>query len=109
MPHTTGIGDADSPLPTAAPAARASSSPIRRSAPPVHDLHQLLAHVLRPLERARLDEVLLAPRVALLVVLPLLVHRQQRQVVALGLEELGLLLVRLGLRGGPEQSAGGCK
>mmetsp|Transcript_26110 Transcript_26110/g.77449 ORF Transcript_26110/g.77449 Transcript_26110/m.77449 type:complete len:211 (-) Transcript_26110:2072-2704(-) len=63
----------------------------------VHDGQQLLAHVLRALERPVLHKVLLTPRDAELVCLPLLVHRQQRQVVALWLEELCLLLIRLRL------------
>jgi hypothetical protein len=61
----------------------------------VHDGQQLLAHVLRAPHGARLDEVLEAPGVAELGGLPGLVHRQQRQVVTLCLEELGLLLVCL--------------
>ena len=50
-----------------------------------------------PAPSPHLQEVLLAPGHAKLVGLPLLVDRQQREVVALRLEELGLLLVRLGL------------
>lgn len=57
---------------------------------PVHDAEQLLAHVLRALERADLHEVLVAPRVRELVVAPAVVHGQQRQVVAFRLVELGL-------------------
>jgi hypothetical protein len=93
----TGAGAAYSAAEHSAAQLTAGASHSTPPGAPVHDLHQLLAHVLRPLERPGLDEVLLAPRVALLVVLPRLVHRQQRQVVALGLEEFGLLLVRLGL------------
>jgi hypothetical protein len=44
---------------------------------------------------AHLYEVLVAPWVAELVGLPALVHSQQREVVALRLEELGSLLVSL--------------
>jgi hypothetical protein len=62
---------------------------------PVHDCDQLLAHILRALHGARLDEVLVAPGVAELVGLPALVHSQQREVVTFRLEELGSLLVSL--------------
>jgi hypothetical protein len=44
-----------------------------------------------------LHVVLLAPGHAELVVFPLLVHRQQREMVPLRLEELCLLLISLGL------------
>lgn len=64
---------------------------------PVHDAQHLLADVLRSPERASLDEVLVAPRVRELVVLPRVVDGQQGEMVALGLMELGLLLVRQGL------------
>ena len=60
---------------------------------PVHDAQHLFADVLGSLERADLDEVLVAPGAGELVVLPGVVHSQEGQVVALGLVELGLLLV----------------
>lgn len=63
---------------------------------PVHDGEQLLSDVLRPPQAARLHEVFEAPGRAEVVCLPALIHGQQRQVVPLWLEELGLLLVRLG-------------
>ena len=64
---------------------------------PVHDSEQLLAHVLRAPHRARLDEVLEAPRVGELGVGPRLVDGEAGEVVALRLEELGALRVGLGL------------
>ena len=64
---------------------------------PVHDAEHLLADVLRSLQGARLDEVLEAPGVGELVVLPGVVDGQQREVVPLQLEELGFLLVGLRL------------
>ena len=63
----------------------------------VHDLQQLLAHILRPLQTTTLNEVFMAPGVAEFAVLPALVYRQQSQMVALGLEELGFLLISLSL------------
>ena len=62
---------------------------------PVHDPQQLLAHVPRVAHVFRLDEVVRAPRVRELARLPTFVRREQRQVVALCLVELGLLGVRL--------------
>mmetsp|Transcript_2661 Transcript_2661/g.9436 ORF Transcript_2661/g.9436 Transcript_2661/m.9436 type:complete len:429 (+) Transcript_2661:131-1417(+) len=59
----------------------------------VHDGQQLLAHVLRAPHRPRLHKVLEAPGARELGRLPGLVDGQQREVVALGLEELGLALV----------------
>lgn len=61
----------------------------------VHDGQQLLAHVLGPAQAAVLHKVLKAPGLGEVAALPGLIHRQQRQVVALRLEELGLLLIRL--------------
>ena len=63
-------------------------------AEPVHDLDELLAHILRTLHRACLDEVLVAPLVLEAVHLPSLVHGEHRQVVAVLVVELGALLVR---------------
>ena len=54
---------------------------------------------------ARLDVVLLAPELGELGRLPALVDGQQRQVVAVRLEELGLLLIRLRVTGKPRASA----
>jgi hypothetical protein len=62
---------------------------------PVHDGKQLFANVLCALEAALLDEILEAPGLAKLIGLPCVVHRQQGQVVALRLEKLCPLLVRL--------------
>lgn len=64
---------------------------------PVHDPEQLLAHVPRVAHVFRLDEVARAPRVREPARFPALVRREQRQVVALWLVELGLLGVRLRL------------
>mmetsp|Transcript_33044 Transcript_33044/g.82292 ORF Transcript_33044/g.82292 Transcript_33044/m.82292 type:complete len:263 (-) Transcript_33044:1687-2475(-) len=64
---------------------------------PIHDGKQLLAHVLRAAHGARLDEVLKAPRVGELGVRPRLVDGEIGDVVALGLEELRPLRVRLRL------------
>ena len=64
---------------------------------PVHDPQHLLADVLAAAQRARLDEVLVAPGVGELVVLPGVVDGQQREVVPLQLKELGFLLVGLRL------------
>ena len=46
-------------------------------------------------QRALLNEVLVRPGLGELGRLPCLIYCQQRQVVALRLEELGLLLIRL--------------
>ena len=64
---------------------------------PVHDRQQLLPHILRTPQAPRLHKVLEAPRSAEVLGLPRLVHCQQRQVVALRLKELGLLLICLRL------------
>ena len=64
---------------------------------PVHDTQHLFADVLSAAQRAGLDKVLIAPRVGELVVLPGVIHRQQGQMVSLGLMELSLLLVSQGL------------
>ena len=66
------------------------------AAVPVHDPQHLLPDVLGPAQRARLDEVLVAPGVGELVVLPGVVDGQQGEVVPLWLMELGLLLVSEG-------------
>lgn len=63
------------------------------SALPVHDAQHLFANVLSSAQRAGLNEVLVAPGVGELVVLPGVVDGQQGQVVSLWLVELGLLLV----------------
>ena len=63
----------------------------------VHNLQQLLAYILRSLQAATLNEVFMAPGVAELAVLPAIIDSQQGEVVALWLEELGLLLVSLSL------------
>lgn len=60
---------------------------------PVHDAQHLLANVLSSLQGASLDEVLEAPWVRELIVLPGVIDGQQREVIPLQLEELGLLLV----------------
>lgn len=60
---------------------------------PVHDAQHLLAYVLSSLQGPGLDEVLEAPGIRELVVLPRVIHSQQRQVISLKLEELCLLLV----------------
>lgn len=74
--------------------ARVSSLLVRLSSVlPVHDPKHLFADVLHSTQRARLDEVLIAPGVGELVVLPGVVDGQQGQVVALRLVELCLLLV----------------
>ena len=79
---------------------------------PVHDAQHLFADVLGSLERADLDEVLVAPGAGELVVLPGVVYSQEGQVVALGLVELGLLLVSqvllvLGIKAGSESKEQG--
>lgn len=60
---------------------------------PIHDTEELFAHILCPFEGSGLHEVIIAPGRRELVVLPGVVHREQGQVVALGLVELGLPLV----------------
>mmetsp|Transcript_42442 Transcript_42442/g.117469 ORF Transcript_42442/g.117469 Transcript_42442/m.117469 type:complete len:343 (-) Transcript_42442:655-1683(-) len=60
----------------------------------VHDAHQLRAHRVRRLHRAVVDEIVVAPRRRLLVVLPRMVHVEQRQVVAVDVLEARLGLVR---------------
>ncbi|KAF4506091.1 hypothetical protein G6O67_006210 [Ophiocordyceps sinensis] len=62
---------------------------------PVHDFEQLVAHVFCPLHRARVDEVLKAPRDREAAVLPRVVDVEQREVVAVGVVELCLFLVCL--------------
>jgi len=57
----------------------------------------LLPHVLTPLHAPRLHEVFEAPGFGKRASLPSVVDRQQRQVISLGLVELGLLRVRLRL------------
>ena len=47
----------------------------------VHDAEQLLADVLRPLQRPHLHKVLVAPRRRELVVLPGVVHGEEGQVI----------------------------
>lgn len=64
---------------------------------PVHYAQHLLANVLSPAQRTGLDEVLVAPRVGELVVLPGVVYGQQGEVVPFGLVEFGLLLICKGL------------
>ena len=64
---------------------------------PVHDSQHLFADVLCPFQRADLNKVLEAPGTGELVVLPGVVHGQQRHVVTLDLVKLGFLLVRQGL------------
>ena len=59
----------------------------------VHDSQQLLPHILSSLQSSLLDEVLVAPGGGELVGLPAVEDGQQSDVVALGLVELGLLLV----------------
>ena len=61
----------------------------------VHDSQQLFANVLCSLHGTLLDVVLHAPLAAELVVLPRVIHRQQREVVALRLREVRPLLIRL--------------
>mmetsp|Transcript_33935 Transcript_33935/g.63388 ORF Transcript_33935/g.63388 Transcript_33935/m.63388 type:complete len:240 (+) Transcript_33935:143-862(+) len=63
----------------------------------VHQRDQLLPHILRAPQGARLDEVLVAPGVGEAVMGPRLVHLQQGAVVTLGLVELRLLLICQGL------------
>lgn len=60
---------------------------------PVHDTQHLFADVLGSAQGAGLDEVLVAPGVGKLVVLPGVVDGQQGQVITLRLVELCLLLV----------------
>ena len=64
---------------------------------PVHNSQHLFPDVLCPPERPGLHEVLEAPGIRELVVLPRVVHGQQRQVVAFWLVELRFLLVGHGL------------
>lgn len=61
---------------------------------PVHNTQHLFADILGPFESSNLHKVFVAPGAGELVVLPRVVHGQQRDVVALRLVELGLLLVR---------------
>lgn len=61
--------------------------------PPVHDPQHLLADILGSAQGTSLDEVLVAPRVGELVVLPGVVDSQQGQVVTFRLVELGFFLV----------------
>mmetsp|Transcript_56637 Transcript_56637/g.123121 ORF Transcript_56637/g.123121 Transcript_56637/m.123121 type:complete len:454 (-) Transcript_56637:502-1863(-) len=63
----------------------------------VEDGEELLADVLCPLQRTRMHKVLETPGVGVFVVLPALVDGEEAEVVALGLVELALLLVGLGL------------
>lgn len=60
---------------------------------PVHDTQHLFANILGSAQGTSLDEVLEAPGVGELVVLPGVIDSQQSKVVSLGLVELGLLLV----------------
>ena len=54
----------------------------------LHDIHQLRAHLSTFLQTFALNEMLVAPIVPVPVIFPLLVHVEQRQVVAFGNEEL---------------------
>ena len=60
----------------------------------VHESEQLLPDILGSAHGSELDEVLVTPHVAIVVLLPLLVDRQKSQVVALRLMEPSLLLIR---------------
>ena len=64
---------------------------------PVHDAQELLADVLRASHAPRLDEVLVTPGIRELACLPAVVYREESQVIAFRLMELGLLRVRLPL------------
>lgn len=64
---------------------------------PVHNPQHLFADILGSAQGASLDEVLVAPGVGELVVLPGVVNGQQSEVVALRLVELCLFLVGQGL------------
>lgn len=72
-------------------------APARRDRVPVplHDADDLVAHVLGPLHRPRLDEVLEAPGRREAALLPRVVDVQQGEVVPVRVVELGLLLIRL--------------
>ena len=60
-----------------------------------HDVFQLLSHLSHFAHGFRVDEVLLTPTRRVLVLLPLLVTVQQRQVVTLGYLELLSRLVSI--------------
>lgn len=64
---------------------------------PIHDAQQLLPNVRSVLHGSTLDKIVVRPRVGELACLPGVVHREEGQVVAFGLVELGLLRVRLRL------------
>lgn len=64
---------------------------------PIHNTQELLPDILRTPHAPRLDIVLIAPRVRELARLPPVVYRQQGQMVALRLMELGLFAIRLRL------------
>ena len=59
----------------------------------VHDLHQLLLCVLRPLEAPSLDVILKAPNWRTVFAHPSIIDRQQSQVVAIAVVEPCLSLV----------------
>ena len=61
----------------------------------IHDLQDLLAHVLSSTEGASVQEVFVAPGVTELVSLPGLIDIEQHQVISFRAVELGLLLVCL--------------
>jgi len=63
---------------------------------PVHNSNQLLPDILCSSHGSGLQEVLEAPRVGELGVLPSLVDGEQSDVVSVRVIELGLLQVRLG-------------
>mmetsp|Transcript_5529 Transcript_5529/g.10158 ORF Transcript_5529/g.10158 Transcript_5529/m.10158 type:complete len:227 (+) Transcript_5529:411-1091(+) len=70
---------------------------LHRQAVAIHQLGELLAHVLGTAESSSLEVVLVAPGVRELVVSPGLVHSEEGEVVALWLEKLGFFHVGLGL------------
>mmetsp|Transcript_33474 Transcript_33474/g.99610 ORF Transcript_33474/g.99610 Transcript_33474/m.99610 type:complete len:386 (+) Transcript_33474:87-1244(+) len=73
----------------------------------VHHAHQLRADGVSRLHRARVEEVVVAPRGGLLVVLPRVVYVEQSQVVAVDVLEARLGLVgRLGRLAGPHERVG---
>lgn len=60
----------------------------------LHQLNQLLPHILRPSQRPRLQKVLMAPNIREIIRLPPLINLQQSQMVPLEMVKLRLLLIR---------------
>ena len=59
----------------------------------IHDAEELLSHVLGASKGARLNEILVAPGVRELVVLPRIVNGEQREMIAFGLVKFRLALI----------------